>query len=107
MGTRIKRADTIIYLDYSTLNCLWRITKRMLNHYGKTRPDMTNGCEERFDLDFYHYVATYNLTRRKKLLEKMDALSSEKTVYILRNDKEVNQFLNSISLLESVNSEGI
>jgi len=55
MDIRIERADTIIYLDYSTLQCLWRITRRTWKYFGQERPDMHNECKERFDLDFYHY----------------------------------------------------
>jgi len=50
MKWRIARADTIIYLDRSTLTCLWRVIKRTIQHYGKSRPDMPEGCKERFDL---------------------------------------------------------
>lgn len=97
MDIRIMRADTIIYLDYSTLSCLWRITKRIFKYHGKTRPDLTEGCEERFDLEFYHYVATYNLIRRKNLLEKINALSVDKSVFILKNDREVELFLEKLA----------
>ena len=96
MDIRIKRADTIIYLDYSTRSCLWRITKRILKYRGESRPDMTEGCVERFDLEFYHYVAVYNLTRRKSLLNKLRSLPAEKSIFILRNDGEVEQFLDGL-----------
>ena len=96
IDSRLKRADTIIYLDYSTINCLWRITKRIFKYHGETRPDMTEGCVERFDLEFYHYVAVYNLTRRKQLLEKLSTLPTEKSIFILKNDSEVEQFLEGL-----------
>ena len=51
---RFKEADTIIYLDYSTLKCLWRVIKRIVKYHGTVRPDMPKGCEERFDLEFLH-----------------------------------------------------
>ena len=96
MNIRIKRADTIIYLDYSSFSCLWRITKRIFKYHGQARPDMTEGCEERFDWEFYHYVAVYNLTRRKQLLKKLSTLPAEKSIFILRNDREVEQFLEEL-----------
>ena len=96
MDLRIDRADTIIYLDYPTWKCLWRITKRIIKHRGHERPDMATGCQERFDLEFYHYVATFNLMRRKALINKMQKLKSQKTVHIFRNDKETGIFLNAL-----------
>lgn len=97
MDLRIPKADTIIYLDFSTLTCLWRITKRILKHKGKVRPDMPEGCEERFDLEFYHYVATFNLVRRKKLLEKLEKLQDKKHILILKNNQEVENYFKSLT----------
>lgn len=45
MNIRLNRADTIIYLDFPTYRCLWRITKRIIKHHGKVRPDMPTGCK--------------------------------------------------------------
>jgi len=70
MDIRMEKADTIIYLDYPTIKCLWRITKRILKYKGQVRPDMPEGCKERFDLDFYHYVATYNLISFYKICQR-------------------------------------
>jgi len=50
MDVRIKSADTIIYLDYPTLKCFWRIIKRIVKYHGVLRSDMANGCKEQFDL---------------------------------------------------------
>ena len=97
MDTRIKQVDTIIFLNYSTAKCLWRITKRIWKYWGTERPDMTNGCKERFDLNFYHYVATYNLKRRKSLLEKLSRYKNEKQILIFQNDKAAAEFLSKIN----------
>ena len=96
MDIRFKRADMIVFLDYSTLSCLWRITKRIHKYKGRSRPDMTEGCNERYDLQFYHYVATYNLVRRKKHYAQLDKLKEEKQIVILKNDKACEKFLQSI-----------
>ncbi len=94
---RIRRADTILYFDFPTWKCLWRITRRILQYLGKERPDMPAGCRERFDLDFYHYVATFNLVKRKRLLQKLAAVEGEKRVVIFRNDGEAERFLEKLS----------
>lgn len=94
---RIQRADTIIFLDYPTFKCLWRITKRIWKYNGRERPDMPQGCKERFNLEFYHYVATFNLTRRKKLMEKLNRVSANKKIVIFRNDIESDRFLEELN----------
>ena len=97
MDIRIERADTIIFMDYSTVKCLWRVLKRIWKYHGKERPDMPKGCPERLDFDFLHYVATYNLLRRKSLLKKLDALREEKRIVVFKNDKEVKTWLSSLT----------
>ena len=96
MNIRIERADTIIYLDYPTWKCLWRITKRILRYRGQVRPDMPTGCAERFDLDFYHYVATFNMRRRKGILRKLKKVEDEKQIFRLTNNKAIEKFLDII-----------
>lgn len=96
MDIRIQRADTIVYLDYSTWKCLWRVSKRILKYNGKVRPDMGKDCKERFNLAFIHYVATFNWVRRKKLLQKLNLIKGKKKVVIFNNDQASNDFLEQL-----------
>lgn len=57
---RLPRADAVIYLDFPIRLCLWRLLRRTLSHRGRTRPDMTEGCPERFDFAFFRYVLFWN-----------------------------------------------
>lgn len=57
MAPRLARADTVIYLDYPVPLCFWRMLKRVWHYRGRVRPDMTEGCPERFDLEFMWYLA--------------------------------------------------
>lgn len=91
LDIRLPRADTIIYLDVSTWTCLVRVTKRIFKYWGKVRPDMTEGCVERFDFEFFHYVLMYNLTRRKSLIKKLENLEKDKAVYIIKNIRELDE----------------
>lgn len=95
---RIQKADTIIYLDYPTTKCLYRVCSRIFKHYGQTRPDMSEGCPERFDLDFLHYVASFNFVKRKGILSKMQKVNKHKNCLVLQNDKEADEFLETISV---------
>ena len=42
---RIPRADTIIYLDYGSISCLYRVLKKKYKILRKTRSDMAKGCK--------------------------------------------------------------
>lgn len=57
---RLERADAAIYLDFPIRLCLWRLIKRIVTLRGQSRPDMPEGCPERFDAAFFWYVMTWN-----------------------------------------------
>lgn len=93
MATRIEKADTIVYFDFPTWLCLWRVIKRVWTFHGKTRPDMTEGCPERLDFEFLHYVATFNLVKRKAILGKLDKVKDQKVLKVFKNDRDAEAFL--------------
>lgn len=66
MPQRLKLADAVLYLDFHPLLCTWRVLKRVWRLRGQTRPDMADGCPERFDLGFLIYVLTWNGGPRRK-----------------------------------------
>lgn len=71
MDIRLPRTDLIIWLDFSRWLCLWRVFKRTLRFWGRARPDMTDGCAERFDLPFLHYVFFFPEIHRPRLLKRL------------------------------------
>lgn len=93
LDMRIAKADTIIYFDFPTWQCLYRVIKRIWIYNGVTRPDMTEGCPERLDFEFLHYVATFNLTKRKMILGKLDKVKGQKVIKIFKNDRDAAAFL--------------
>lgn len=66
LALRIRRADTVIWLDYSTALCLGRVLKRWWQFRGRSRPDMTAGCPERLDLEFLLYVLRFRTEWRQR-----------------------------------------
>ena len=50
MSERLKRADLIIYLDYSGWRAAWRIVKRWFMHRKVSRPELHEEALERFKL---------------------------------------------------------
>lgn len=97
MEPRLHRADTVIFLDFPWVLCLWRVVKRWVIHFGRTRPDMREGCQERLDWGFIKWIWTFPKKRRLNLLNRVNQCSPGKQVIILRNPKEVSQFLQTLS----------
>ncbi|MHA6252248.1 DNA topology modulation protein [Oceanobacillus sp. CAU 1775] len=96
MEIRVNAADTIIFLDIHRAICVYRVFKRILQYRNKTRPDMGEGCEERFDLNFFEWIWNYPKTKRPEILRRLNELSKDKQVIILKSPKEVQLFLRKI-----------
>ncbi len=75
---RLARAEQIILLDLSPFRCAWRIVRRTFALLGKVRPDMAEGCPERFTWGFLWYVLTFRLRVLPGALEKLDRFDAEK-----------------------------
>ena len=95
MEPRIRRCDTVVYLDFSRMACLLGVMKRILTTYGKVRPDMGDGCPERFDLAFLQWVWNFNKNKREKNYRLLEQYG-DKRIYILKNRKQVKEFLESL-----------
>lgn len=48
----IDRVDLVIWLRPNKLVAIYRILKRVLLHYGKTREEFAPGCNEKIDFSF-------------------------------------------------------
>ena len=92
---RLKKSDTVIYLDYPRMTCLLGVVKRVLSNYGKVRPDMAEGCPEKFDLDFIKWIWNFNKEHRDKFYKILKE-ESDKQIYIFRNRKECNEFVKNL-----------
>jgi adenylate kinase family enzyme len=68
---RLRRADLAIFLDLPTRVCLWRVVRRWLALRGRVRPDMGEGCPEKIDAEFIHWVATFRRLQRPKVISAL------------------------------------
>lgn len=101
MRLRLQMADTVIFMDYPTWLCLWRIVKRRWKYHGKTRPDMGAGCTEKIDVEFLSWIWNYRKTRRPGILEKLEGLKKQKEVLIFTHPKQTRQFLKQLQFQAS------
>ncbi len=95
---RIPRADTIIWLDLSRWVCLWGAFKRIVGLYGKVRSDMTEGCPEPFNREFFHYILTFPEKHRPRIVKGLQTYAEGKNIIQLRTRKEVRDFLKQYTL---------
>ena len=89
---RLEKCDTVIYLDFPGWLCVLGVLKRVLTTYGTVRPDMPEGCPERFDWAFLKWVWNFNRNNREKTYGQLEKLPADKVI-ILKNRREVRKFL--------------
>ncbi len=89
---RLEACDTVILLDLPRYVCLYRVLKRTLRYRNRTRPDMTEGCRERFDPEFLLWVWNYPNGGRARAENDISQVGS-KDVYVLKSRQEIERFL--------------
>ena len=97
LGMRMQKCDTVIYLDFSRMACLWGVAKRVTTYHGKTRPDMGEGCPERLDWEFVKWIWNFNKKNRQKYYRILNEAEGVETV-ILKNRRMVKRFLKSLTM---------
>lgn len=88
---RFEKADTIIWLDFPKWQGVLRAFMRI---FKKGQPfDKTEGIKEKIDWKLVLWIMKYN---SKELKERIENFKSSKNIVILKNNKEINSFLESI-----------
>ena len=93
---RLERADTVVYLDYPVRLCAARLLRRIWTFKGRARPDMSEGCTERFDLGFLLYLLRWNSGPRIRAEARLKGFE-EKTLRF-RNPAQLESWLGSLTL---------
>lgn len=97
--SRAARADLILWLDIPLPLRAWRILRRSLIGWRRTRPDLPPGCPERFGpetLPFWRYVWTSRHTGRDRISRMVAAAPPGTPVIRLTSLAQVRRFLASL-----------
>jgi adenylate kinase family enzyme len=100
MEMRLKACDTVIFLDFPRTVCLYRVIKRRLTYRSRHRPDMSEGCNEKIDYEFLHWVWTFPKHTKAAIEERLKRFENEKNVIRLHSKKEVEEFIKKIKAPE-------
>ena len=88
---RLERAGTVVYLDYPICLCLTRLIRRIWTYRGCTRPDMTEGCPERFDFGFLIYLMRWNSGPRIRTEQKL--IGHQSKIIRMRSPAELRRWM--------------
>ncbi len=100
---RFAKADTIIYIDTPRWLTIPRLFRRLFHRSPERRPEMPEGWSEKFNYKFFRYAWRFKYRRRPIYMDMLQQLPKTKSVYILKNKREVNNFL--INVMAQNNSE--
>ena len=94
---RLPRTEAVVLLDLPTWQCFYGIWSRALRQRAKTRPDMADGCDERWpDPQFMWWVISYKWRSRPKVL-RMIAAAPHVRLHHLRSRRAARAFLDGLS----------
>jgi adenylate kinase family enzyme len=96
MEMRLERCDTVIWLNFPRTVCTWRVLKRIWLYRKGGRPDMAEGCEERFDWEFIKYVWNFPRDKNPKIVSRL-AKFPDKKVFHLKSNNEIEKFFVGVS----------
>ncbi|MTW86986.1 DNA topology modulation protein [Virgibacillus dakarensis] len=96
MDIRLKHADTVIFLHYSTIRCLYGIVKRRIQYHKKTRPDIGKDCPEKLDLEFVQWVYQFNKSKAPIIHQKLNQ-QRDTTIHIFNRPKQTKNFLENVN----------
>lgn len=93
---RMEEADIIILLLFNRFVCLLRAYRRYIKYKNKTRPDMAEGCNEKFDLAFVKWILWEG--RRKSAKKRYKGLISKygDKAIVIKNQKQLDTYIQSI-----------
>ena len=92
---RLQKCDTVIWLDYNRFVCIWGWLKRVIQNWGKSRPDMGPACNERLDMEFAKWLWTFNGKNRKKY-NRILSQQPDRKIYIFKNRRQLKKFLKKL-----------
>ena len=93
---RMDEADQIIFMNFNRLSCLYRAVKRYHQYKGRTRASITEGCNEKIDIDFIYWILYQGRTPKvKERFTDVVKKYPDKTV-IISNQKQLDRFYNTI-----------
>lgn len=94
---RYSECDTIIFLKINRFTCLYRFLRRSFKHRGTVRPDISEGCTEKVDIEILKYII-FDYPKKNNERQQLfaEAVKDEKSLVILSRGKDVKKWLKAL-----------
>lgn len=107
MEMRMDRCDTVITLDTSRYVCVYRAVWRVANfRTSDDRPDMAEGCDERFDWDFIKWIWNYQNDSGLRVEALIEKFKDKKEIIRIRSNRGAKKFFAGLEYEESGMEKG-
>ncbi|MDE7454550.1 MAG: AAA family ATPase, partial [Clostridia bacterium] len=93
---RLDKTTLVVFLDYKRSVSMGRAIKRRVKYGGKQRDDIADGCLEKLDNYFLHYIWTFRKQVRPYILNELSKRPCL-TVVTLQTPKQTKQFLQTLN----------
>lgn len=98
---RLQEADLILELLFGRINCYLRVLRRLRTYKGTSRPDMTEGCNEKIDWEFTRWIFYDGRNRKKRQLYQSYQNNYPDKTIVIRNQRQLDKFQIPPSISES------
>lgn len=98
---RCEEADVIIQMLFGRLDCLLRCLRRYRAYRGGSRPDMSEGCDEKIDWEFVRWILWDGRTKERRDLYRHVRERYPEKVVVIRNQRQLDAYLRGLNQLSS------
>ncbi|MBW3093743.1 hypothetical protein KIH79_12655 [Bifidobacterium sp. 82T10] len=93
---RLDESDLIVIMLFNRLSRLWRAFSRLRRYRGRSRPSMTNGCEERMDAEFVWWILHRGCDADHMQEYRNVMRDYSGNVVVVRNQRELDRCMASL-----------
>ncbi len=104
---RLDRADTVIWLDIPLWLRLPRVLWRTVRYWGRSRPDLPEGCPDHFSWTFLRWIWNTRRSSRDAMRRLYNSVPPEKAKHRLAGRRDIQHFLTGLRTAAATGNLGI
>ena len=85
LSLRLPRTDVVLWLRPPRRVSFYGVISRWLRFYGRSRPEMADGCPEKIDLEFLRYIWNFEKTESPEIVENLARHGPDVPVLVLKS----------------------
>ncbi|MBO5870465.1 MAG: DNA topology modulation protein [Clostridia bacterium] len=93
---RMEEADEIIMMKFNRISSLFRAYNRYIKYKNKTRPDMAEGCNEKFDFEFASWILWKGRTKAIRQHYRNVIKTYGDKVTVIKNQRQLSRYIENI-----------